>query len=157
MSFSGIDSIESTKVITNDGFWPDMGVGDFQRVYRLPEDYAEDLLADHLMLGMLWANKEVAEWKTTQQAAGYATLQDVPEDVQGGSIGKGTAVRLHYIRAVSCYAKAILLEQYPTINRREAAKHEAAESKETHERFMVQAQNAIDDLMGRSRCNVELI
>ncbi|MFW5487365.1 MAG: head completion/stabilization protein [Desulfovibrio sp.] len=156
-SFSGFPSESSQTIVKNDGFWPDLALADFQALYRLPRDYTDALLADHVGLAMLWANRQLEAWKAEKVVAGYATLADVPAALQGGSLGQDTASLLFYRRAVFCHAKALLLPQFATINRREAAKNEAKESPEYRENFLASAEQAIADLLGHGRVDVELI
>jgi hypothetical protein len=156
-AFSGHTSTASTVVIRNDGFWPDISVAEFQAIYRLPQDYAEQLLVDHLKLGVVWTNRQLVEWKRDMIMRGCGSLSSVPEDEQGGALGDETAALLHYKRAVFTYSKALLLPQFATINRREAARNEARESEETTENFLAYAAQAIADFLGSGRVDVELI
>ncbi|MEZ6853137.1 head completion/stabilization protein [Halodesulfovibrio aestuarii] len=156
-AFSGHTSTASTAVVQNDGFWPEISVAEFQEIYRLPRDYAEPLLVNHLKLGVVWANRQLAEWKREVIMRGHGSLASMPEDEQGGALGDETTALLHYKRAVFSYAKALLLPQFATINRREAARNEARESEETTENFLAYAEQAIADFLGSGRVDVELI
>lgn len=156
-AFSGHTSAASSVVIRNDGFWPDVTVAEFQEIYRLPHEYAEKLLVDHLKLGVVWTNRQLVVWKRDMIMRGYGSLSSVPEDEQGGALGDETAALLHYKRAVFSYSKALLLPQFATINRREAAKNEARESEETTDTFLAYAEQAVADFLGVGRVDVELI
>ncbi|SHJ71972.1 head completion/stabilization protein (plasmid) [Halodesulfovibrio aestuarii] len=156
-SFSGHTAELATVTVTNEPFWPDLSLAEFQKIYRLPREYTDELLINQLKLGMAWANKQLIDWKNEQIAAGYSSLASVPEDIQGCALGGETPAVLHYKRAVSNYAKAYLLQHYATINRREAAHNEAKESTETRDTLLTNAEDAISDFLGNNRVDVELI
>ena len=146
MSFSAVSKGLSPLIVSGDGWWPDLPVADFQQTYRLPQEYADVLLQDHLELAALWAQRQLEEWRQQREVEGSADLASVP---------KG-ALRL-YRRAVFCHAKALLLPQFSTVERREAAKNDAKESPETYRQFYAWAQDAIADILGRTRADIELL
>lgn len=145
MSFNAAPNSLSTAIVPGNGWYPDLPVADFQRLYRLPQEYAADLAEDHLALAALWAQRQLTLWQAAQEAAGTGRLDALP----------GAA--LLYRRAVFCHAKALLLGQFATVERREAAKNEAKEGPETAAMFYAWAQDAIADLLGRGRIDVELV
>lgn len=153
MSFSGNSNENSTATVNNDGWWPDFTVADFQSRYRLPSGYAEGVLIDGLQIGMAWANIQLRNWRADLAGFEYANLNDVPAD----KLGEESILLVHYRRAVYSHAKAYLLQQFPTINRRESANNEARESEETESKFLEYAQQAIADLQGVGRATVVLI
>lgn len=151
MSFGVTTSKNVTTVLTGDGFWPDLAVAEFLELYRLPAEYAEALLADHLDLARLWAVGHLAKWRSEQEAKGRASLEDVPvSGLPGG------ATRL-FKRAVYCRAKGLLLQQFATIERREAARNDAKEAPETTSWFLSQADAALAALTGRTFITVEAV
>ncbi len=142
----------ASTVLKGDGWYPDLAVSEFLELYRLPAEYAEQLVADHLNLARLWVAGQLGEWRTGQELVkGYACLEDIP--VHG--VGRG-ALSL-YRRAVFCRAKALLLPQFATIERREAARNDAKEAPETAERFFAQAEDALAMLTGRTFITVEAL
>lgn len=153
MSFSGIPEIPQDMSVQNDGWFPDLSVSEFQNIYRLPADYHADLIADHLKLAMAWANRQLADWKADREAEGVTGLAEHP----GLRLGGEPVVCLHYRRAVFAEAKALLLRQFATVNRRAAAENEAKEGEETEDRFHQYAELALADLIGRPRVTVALI
>lgn len=153
MNFSGFNPTPSETVVSNDGFWPDLPMADFQAIYRLPEEYAEATLAEGMMIGMAWANRQLVAWKEEQALAGYANMAAVP----CGSLGDAPTNLLHYRRAALSYAKAYLLQQFPTINRRESAANEGKESVETEAKFLEFANRAINDFLARRHIVAEAI
>lgn len=148
----GITSGETaTAVLPASGFWPELAVAEFLRLYRLPAEYAEDLIVDHLELARIWAAEQLDSWATQKQAEGFERLASVPfKGINGG------ALRL-YKRAVFCRAKGLLLPQFATIERREAARNEAKEGPETAESFYAFADKAVASLIGRTFIGVEAL
>ena len=146
MSFSAVSTGLSSLVVAGDGWWPDLPVADFQQTYRLPQEYADVLLQDHLELAAIWAQRQLEEWRQQREPEGCTALASVP---------KG-ALRL-YQRAVFCHAKALLLAQFATVERREAAKNDAKESPDIYRQFYAWAQDAIADILGRPRADIELL
>lgn len=151
MSFNALPRAKATTVLQGDGWYPDIPVAEFVESYRLPAEFGEGLLSDHLALAVLWTRKQLVAWRAEREAAGILILADVSvTGVPGGAA-------LLYRRAVFCHAKALLLGQFATIDRREAARNEAKEGTETADRFFAWAQNAITDLLGQGRTDVALI
>ncbi|MBI9080279.1 MAG: head completion/stabilization protein [Pseudodesulfovibrio sp.] len=153
MSFSGNSNADSTTTVSNDGWWPDLGVAEFQSRYRMPKEYAEKVLIDGLQIGMAWANEQLEAWRVEQEATGSANLAAV----ESPKLGNESLKLIHYRRAVFSHAKAYLLQQFPTINRREASGNEARESDDTEDKFLEYAQAAIASFLGKGFITAELI
>jgi hypothetical protein len=154
MSFSGQVTTNSTTIVSNDGWWPDLGVADFQARYRLPQDYAEEVLVDGLQLAMAWANRQLSTWRATDTAAVAAANLDA---VDAPQLGDESVLLIHYRRAVFSHAKAYAMRQFPTIDRRDTANNEAKEGPDTEAKFLEYAQQAIADFLGVGRICVELL
>lgn len=150
MSFHGLPDQTVDSTVTNDGWWPDLSTGEFQKNYRLPAEFELDMVEDHLQLGMAWVNQTLRLWKAMQQGDGHSSMDSVPSDEIGGE----KLTLIHYRRAVFCHAKALLLQQFATTDRREAANNEAKESEETEDKFLQFARHAITDFLGLSRIGV---
>ncbi len=156
-SFTGYsDDIDPEKVIKNSPFWPDMNLSEFQEVYRLPAEYREKLLEERLGLAMVWANKQLADWRIEQQADGISKLADVPVDENIG-LGAGNHLVSLYTRAVSCRAKAELLADYATMMRKSDAVNDAKEAPETADGFHRMASDALAELQDKPLVHVELL
>ena len=153
MTFSGFTDDTPLTTVENDGWWPAMNVDYFKKVYRIPVEYTAELVKDALQQGMIWANRQLAEWKAARVLEGYADLASVP----GDKLGIDPVYVMHYRRAVSCQAKALLLPQFKTMLRRDGSANAAVESVETEDKFYQLAQDAIGDFLGTGRINVELL
>ena len=153
MSFSGKPTTLVEQAITNDGFWPDLGVSEFQKGYRLPAEYLVDLLADGITNAMGEVNRDLAKRKAAWQAAGITTVATAdPQALPERAFYVAT-----YKRAVYCRAKAYLLKQFATVTRRESAANMAKEAPETHEAFLAFSQQAVRLIQGRGRITAVLL
>ncbi|WP_312226232.1 head completion/stabilization protein [Stutzerimonas nitrititolerans] len=153
MSFSGKPTTLVEQAIENDGFWPDLSVAEFQRGYRLPAEYLVELLADGIAFSMGEVNQDLAKRKAAWQAAGITSVESAdPTVLQERTFHVAT-----YKRAVYCRAKAYLLQQFATVNRRDAAENLAKEAPATEERFLAFSQQAVRLLQGRSRITAVLL
>lgn len=146
------DDAPKEVIIENDGWWPDLPLKDFQKSYVAVADFNEDLCCNHIELAIIWANKQLKAWKL-ERIATYDNLAAVPAEQVGG---KSRLVKL-YVHAVSCYAKGILLREFPTIGRKDSAKHEAIEAPDAEAKFLQYADETIADFIGRPRISAVLI
>jgi hypothetical protein len=153
MSFSGKPTTLIAHPITNDGFWPELDVAEFQKGYRLPAEYLMELLVDGITQAMGEVNLDLARHKAHWQAAGIRNVAKADPML----LPERTFMAASYKRAVYCRAKAFLLAQFATINRRESAEHYAKESPQTHEQFLSFSQQAVRLIQGRGRVTAELI
>ena len=154
MSFTAFsDQVDPEKNIQNSPFWPDLNLSQFQANYRLPVEYRESMLEDRLKLAMVWANNQLFGWKAEQEAAGVASLGE--KQVADAPVW-GSPLVLLYIRAVSCHAKALLLEDYATVMRKSDAVSDAKESEDTTDKWHRMAVDALNDLQSKPRIHAEL-
>lgn len=157
MSFTGFsDEIEQAEEIENAPFWPNINLFDFQAVYRLPTEYRKGLLIERLKLAMVWANRQLSEWQSEQEALGVNLLDNVPVN-ENEILGSDHPLVLFYIRTVSCRAKAELLSDYATMLRKSDAQNDALESGDTADKWYQFANNALNDLMGKPKIHAELL
>lgn len=153
MSFSGRPTTLIDQPIVNDGFWPDLDVAEFQRGYRLPAEYLVELLVDGISLAMGEVNVDLARRKAEWQAVGIDNVAKADPMI----LPERAFMALSYKRAVYCRAKAYLLGQFATVNRRDSAQNQAKEAPETREAFLAFSQQAVRLIQGRSRATAELI
>ncbi|MHB0817709.1 head completion/stabilization protein [Stutzerimonas stutzeri] len=153
MSFSGKPTTLVEQAIENDGFWPDLSVAEFQRGYRLPAEYLMELLADGIAFAMGEVNQDLAKRKAAWQRAGIEEVATADPLV----LPERSSHAATYKRAVYCRAKAYLLQQFATVNRRDTAENLAKEAPATEERFLAFSQQAVRLLQGRSRITAVLL
>ena len=153
MSFSGKPTTLVDQAIENDGFWPDLSVAEFQKGYRLPAEDLSELLAEGIAFAMGEVNVDLAKRKADWKVAGVTSVESADPMV----LPERTFHVATYKRAVYCRAKAYLLQQFATVNRRESAENIAKESPATEDQFLTFSQQAVRLLQGRGRITAVLL
>ncbi|WP_444901703.1 head completion/stabilization protein [Microbulbifer sp. SSSA007] len=154
MSFTGRPNTYLEAVIENNGFFPDITLGDFQKMYGVPADIMQEKTEHLLRLSILDVNDSLIDEQAAWQAAGHATLEAVPAQKIGGK----SRLIIQYQRAVFAQATAMAFRQSATITRREIGENKAAESLETEQMYRAQSDKAIRKLRGiETNITVELI
>ncbi|WP_460408799.1 head completion/stabilization protein [Pseudomonas amygdali] len=153
MSFSGKPTTFVEQVIENDGFWPDLSVTEFQKGYRLPAEYLVEMLAADLTTAMVEVNTDLAKLKARWQGAGVSNVESADTTI----LPERTFQAATYKRAVYSRAKASLLTQFATVNRRESAENIGKELPERSETFLAFSQAAVRSLQGRGRITAALL
>lgn len=149
--FDGNSGGHRDETITNDGFWPDVNLLEFQQSRALPTDINTDFLADALIATLTEINSELSEVQKRHQANGFATAQDVP-----GVSRKGrNALCAQYLKAVFARAKADLLGEYTAIVSR--APNLQQESPELRRRLLAESAVVIRNMKGLKRATVKTI
>ncbi|WP_339464430.1 head completion/stabilization protein [Pseudomonas sp. EA_65y_Pfl2_P74] len=153
MSFSGNPTTFVEQAIENDGFWPNLSVSEFQKGYRLPAEYLVEMLVTDLNTAMIEVNRDLAKRKSQWQNVGVTTVESADTTV----LPERTFHAATYKRAVYCRAKASLLTQFATVNRRESAENIGKELPERGETFLEFSQQAVRVLQGRGRVTAVLL
>lgn len=153
MSFSGKPTTFVEQIIENDGFWPNLSVAEFQKGYRLPAEYLGEMLAADLTMAMFEVNTDLAQLKARWQDAGVSSVESADTTI----LPERTYQAATYKRAVYTRAKASLLIQFATVNRREAAENIGKELPERSETFVALSQAAVRSLQGRGRITAALL
>lgn len=153
MSFSGKPTTFVDRPIPNDGFWPDLALAEFQAAYRLPAEFLTELLAEGVTQAMGEVNRDLAKRKAAWQAAGISNVEAADPLV----LQERTFYAATYKRAVYCRAKAFLLQQFATVNRRDSAENLGKEAPEQHEVFLSYSQQAVRLIQGRGRITAVLL
>ena len=156
MSFSGKPTAFVQLNIKNDAFWPDLSVSEFQKGYRMPAEYLVELLTDELTLAIVEVNADLARVKAGLQASGVLNIETAASASTAESWSYTHKVML-YKRAVYARAKASLLTQFATVNRRESAENVGKELPERSETFLAFSQAAVRSLQGRGRITAALL
>lgn len=153
MSFSGKPTTFVEQAIENDGFWPDLSVTEFQKGYRLPAECLVEMLAADLTMAMVEVNTDLAKLKARWQGAGVSNVESADTTI----LPERTFQAATYKRAVYSRAKASLLTQFATVNRRESAENVGKELPERSETFLAFSQAAVRSLQGRGRITAALL
>lgn len=144
VSFSGKSDHYLTTTLENNGFFPDLVLGDLQRMYRVPAEYDQAKVEHLLRLAMIDVNDSLAEQQDTWQRAGLSTLAEVPAPIIGGK----HALLVQYQRAVFALVTAMAFRQFATVTRREVGEHQAKESPQTEQLYRAESDQALRRLRG---------
>ena len=147
MSFVGSGRTETflNSTIQNDGFFPDLKLGDFQLVYRVPTEYKQELIEHHIRLAIADCNLMLADKVQEWVLKGAVTLADTTEKM----IGTKNVKVMQYERAVFCRAMALLVRAFATLNQRAEAENLAKEGDATMNDYFAQANRALRRLLDK--------
>lgn len=149
--FNGKATDYQDITLTNNGFWPDLNLGEFQRSRSIPSDIDSDTLAEALLASVAEVNLDLQSLASGFAAQGYPQAAAVP----GVSMNGQTALISQYKKAVFARAKADLLGEYSTQFSR--APNAGQENPETRSRLLAEAATVLRNMKGVSRCTVALI
>lgn len=147
MSLTGKPSLTTASPITNDGFWLDVSMADLMSKYRIPSEYADDTIKWGLSLAVIRINEKLARAKAEMISLGSDTFADYLS-AHSTPVAEGELLQIHYEAAVYSRAKALLLQQFKTMNRRTIAENEAKESEQTEQYWLDESQKSIASIMG---------
>ncbi len=137
MSLTGKPSLTTAAPVANDGFWPDLLLSDLMSRYRIPSEYADDTISWGLSLALVRVNEDIERVKQTVLAM---PLESFTEYLESSS---EAGLKVHYEHAVYSYAKAYLLQQFSTMNRRKEAENLAKESQETEQYWLDESKKSV--------------
>ncbi|MGY4028307.1 head completion/stabilization protein [Aeromonas rivuli] len=144
----------SEQTITNDGFWPDVVCGDFERRRALPADMDADAISAALLAAVSEINLQLAKHQVSLLANGYTRAQEVPGPrLQGGN----NALTETYLAAVFARAKAMLLPEFATVTERDARKDLAERAPDLREQLLSESQQLVRSIKGKHRVGVSMI
>lgn len=148
--FSGRTPTKLDVPIGNNGFYPSLNLGDLQERYRIPSEYRQHTIGAMTVQAIIEVNRALSGKHCDWHGMGYETLGDVPCEELGTP---GTPDHIHeitelYKTAVFARAKAKLIRQYPSINRRDRQDYPGREGDEVELDFMQESDNAIRMILG---------
>lgn len=142
MSLTGKPELANAQPLSNDGFWPNLQLGDLLADYRIPSEYADGVIKTGLIMAMIRVNEQLAPVKQALLDLDYDTL--AAYSTANTRLIAGVDIMLtQYKHAVFCRAKAGLLQQFKTMNRRPQAENEARESEQTEQYWLDESQGCI--------------
>ncbi|WP_040269146.1 head completion/stabilization protein [Pseudomonas rhodesiae] len=139
--------------INTDPFWPSIDLDNLRATLRIDASVTPARLETAVIAAAINLNRELSDWRAVQQAAGYATLADVP-----GDRIKDVSVKAHlYRRAIEAGTGAEVCERYRDYSATNAGNNRAEEVASTIDDYRRDLRWAIRDFLGRNRTTVELI
>jgi hypothetical protein len=139
--------------ITNGEFWPVVKPDEIRASMRLDGAITAERLRTCVVAAVMMVNDDLAAWRAKHEAAGVATLADVPaEQIDGKS-----RLVLLYQRAIACCTAAELTERYRSYDASDSANQRADDLSPSIDELRRDQRWAIRDLKGEPRVTVELI
>lgn len=148
MSLTGKPQLTTNTPLANDGFWPDLVLAELLSKYRAPAEYADDTIQLGVMLAMINVNEALAAVRLSIEELTYDSLQAYC-DANIELVNEEPVLIFRYKHAVFCRAKAFLLQQFNSMNRRPIAENAAKEAPETEQYWLDQSQAAIAALFAK--------
>lgn len=146
MSLTGKPSLTTDALISNDGFWLDVSVADLMSKYRIPSEYADDTVKWGLALSIVRVNEQLERVKHAVLLFPFATFEDYLNSHSKPVVGS-ELLQVHYEHAIYSRAKAFLLQQFSTMNRRKEAENQAKESEETERYWLDESAKSVAFIM----------
>lgn len=140
-------------VITNEGFWPDIAVGDFERDRSIPANMQPHTVASVVLSAVAQVNIELMFTKTKLLAEGHGTAALVP----GPSFNGQSQLEILYQQAVFARAKADLVVEFGSVTQRSTGNNQATQSDDTRAALLAESQQHIRAIKGVHRCGIELL
>jgi len=128
-------------------FWPKIGTKRFYDEYRPPAELPDATVVGHLKLAGIKVRRELSAWRARQTALMLAGIEQERVDAE-------LELVLLFERAVYCEAKAEILKETLTADRRKEAENNAKSGDETEEKYREFAADAISLIVGESRVYV---
>ncbi|MCJ8269342.1 MAG: head completion/stabilization protein [Psychrosphaera sp.] len=153
--FSGkTETQQQDTNITNDGFWPDINAGDFEKRRSVPVDMDKDAIATSVVSAIAQINIELASVKSGYEDKGISRASDV---VGSPSIADKNMLVILYEKAVYARAKAELLPEFSTTQMRDAGENVTQTESETRDSLFAESLQHIRTIRGKRSTGVELL
>lgn len=138
----------TNQTIQNDGFFPDIQLDDVRKSVRFDGSVTNERLFDAVVNSILEINKQLISLKSKS-----ATFTELAAT----SVAGKTDVEILYIRAVCSSVAATINENYRSYDSTSDGQKRAEELMPSIDDHRRNLRWAIRDLLGISRCTVELI
>jgi hypothetical protein len=145
MSLSGKSRLTTDRSLANDNFWPDVTIGDLTEKYRVPVEYADEVISTTIKIAILQINRKLYVAKETIENQGFTSLENYAL-ANTDPIDDEEALLILYSHAVCCQAKAFLLKQAHTVQHLPTDKA-AHDAQLTEDYWLTQAQSGMELLL----------
>jgi hypothetical protein len=139
--------------INTDPFWPSIDLDDLRKTLRIDSSVSQPRLETATINGAITVNRELAAWRSSQQAAGHATLVEVPSE----QVNDVSILAHLYLRAIQAATGAEITERYRSYDSTNAGHQNVDELTPSIDEYRRDQRWAIRDLLGCNRTTVELI
>ena len=139
--------------INTDPFWPSIDLDHLRATLRIDASVTAARLETAVICAAINLNRELSEWRTAQQAAGYLTLDDVP-----GDRINDVPVKAHlYRRAIEAGTGAEVCERHRDYSANNSGSQKAEDLTPNIDDYRLDLRWAVRDFLGRTRTTVEMI
>ena len=139
--------------INTDPFWPSIDLDHLRATLRIDASVTAARLETAVICAAINLNRELSEWRTAQQAAGYLTLDDVP-----GDRINDVPVKAHlYRRAIEAGTGAEVCERHRDYSATNSGSQKAEDLTPNIDDYRRDLRWAVRDFLGINRTTVELI
>ncbi|MBB6153696.1 hypothetical protein HDC30_000890 [Pseudomonas sp. JAI115] len=139
--------------INTDPFWPSIDLQALRASLRIDDSVTPARLETAVIAAAINLNRELKSWKAQQQAAGFSTLAEVPDDKVND-----VSVQAHlYRRAIEAGTGAEVCERYRSYDSTNAGNKKAEDLMPTIDDYRRDLRWAVRDFLGISRTTIELI
>ncbi|QNS14277.1 head completion/stabilization protein [Mannheimia bovis] len=149
--FNGRTTEYDDITITNNGFWPDVNVQEFQKQRAIPFQIPVEMVRASLISAMQQVNLDLVEVEKKHLDSGIENA----EQISASTVGGENYAQTLYKKAVFARAKHELLPEFNTLSAREL--HEKRQYVEEQKSLLAEATHAIRVLKGKNRGSVCLI
>ena len=140
-------------LINTDAFWPPIDLDQLRATLRIDASVTAPRLETAAVAAAISVNRELAEWRATQQATGHTKLADMP-----GERINGVPVLVHlYRRAIEAATGAEVCERYRSYDSTNSGHQNAEELTPNIDDYRRDLRWAVRDFLGTNRTTVELI
>lgn len=139
---------EKLRIIDSGSFWPTIDLTHLRQAARIDNTVTAERLHETAIEAVAYVNQQLAQIMRTRSQLARA------DDM----IINGESIRIHrYRRAVYCYTKALLLENYADYDATGKTAERAAAKQDQAEDYRREGHHAVAALLGRARIDSELI
>jgi hypothetical protein len=150
VSFIAAAPVATEPELPHHPFWPAIAPAQAREVMQLDGSITTPRLIFALTEAVTAVNRDLARWRKEQEAAGYASLDAVPDEETG-------RLPFLYRRAVYETAAADLMERFIRFDSTGDGQKRAAEQEPAIDDHRRNAFWAVRDILGKPRSTVELI
>lgn len=146
-------STPTANHINTDSFWPSIDLDQMREALRIDASVTAPRLETAVINAAISVNRELRQWRAHHQAAGYATLADVPAE----TINDQSELVHLYARAIQAATGAEVCERYRSYDSTGSGDRKAEALQFNIDEYRRDQRWAIRDLLGVGRMTVELI
>ena len=140
--------------IASTAFWPEISIKQYRATMNVDKTVADIRVKAALINGIATTNAELKGFRLAALQTGITKLADIAADEV---IDGETLHSQNYRRAVFNFAHVDVLEQYATFAATDASSTRADAKQVQADDYRRNAYYAIADILGRQRCDSELI